>query len=85
MQKARSTWAKLVKVAETLVPMREDTRLLSGSATFKVAQQLTAGGAPSSTVDLQLGKLAAIAGGQQLNGDDALKLSLSAQHKQLVR
>ncbi len=30
--------ARLVKVAETLVPMREDTRLVSGSATFKASR-----------------------------------------------
>ncbi len=71
--------AKLVKVAESLVPMREDTRLVSGSATFKASQQLNAAGQPTSKLDVQLGKLVALAGGQQLKWDDALKLAVSAQ------
>lgn len=71
--------ARLVKVAETLVPMREDTRLVSGSATFKVSQELNANGQPTSKLDLQLGKLVALAGGQNLKWDDALKLAVSAQ------
>ena len=71
--------ARLVKVAETLVPMRADTRLVSGSATFKASQQLNAAGQPTSKLDLQLGKLVALAGGQQLKWDDALKLAVSAQ------
>ncbi len=71
--------AKLVKVAETLVPMREDTRLVSGSATFKASQELNAAGQPTSKLDLQLGKLVALAGGQQLKWDDALKLAVKAQ------
>lgn len=71
--------ARLVKVAESLVPMREDTRLVSGSATFKASQELNAAGAPTSKLNLQLGKLVAFAGGQQLKWDDALKLAVSAQ------
>ncbi len=71
--------AKLAKVAETLVPMREDTRLVSGQATFKASQQATPGSQPSSKVELVLGNLLAVAAGQQLKWDDALKLSVSAQ------
>ena len=71
--------ARLVKVAESLVPMRDDTRLVSGSATFKASQDLNAAGQPTSKLDLQLGKLVALAGGQQIKWDDALKLAVSAQ------
>ncbi len=65
--------ARLVKVAESLVPIRDDTRLVSGSATFKASQVINAAGQPTSKLDLQLGKLVALAGGQQLKWDDALK------------
>ena len=71
--------AKLVKVAETLVPMRDDTRLVSGSATFRAAQQLNANGQPSSLLHVQLGDLVAFANGQQLSWDQPLKLDLTAQ------
>lgn len=71
--------ARLVKVAETLVPMRQDTRLVSGSATFHASQQLNASGQPSSVLDLQLGDLVAVANGQQLTWDQPLKLAVSAQ------
>ncbi len=71
--------AKLVQVAESLVPMREDTRLVSGQATFSAVQQATSSGQPSSQVSLQLGDLVAVAGGQQLKWDQPLKLSINAQ------
>lgn len=71
--------ARLAKVAETLLPMRDDTRLVSGSATFKATQQLNASGQPSSMLNLQLGNLVAVAGGQEMKWDQALKLAISAQ------
>jgi hypothetical protein len=70
--------AKLAAVAETLVPMRGDTRLVSGSATFRASQQLNSTGQPSSLVNVQLGDLVALAGGQQLTWDKPLTLDLSA-------
>ena len=71
--------AKLVKVAESLVPMRQDIKLVSGSATFRAAQQLNAAGQPSSLLNIQLGDLVALASGQQLTWDQPLQLEVSAQ------
>ncbi len=70
--------AKLVKTAETLVPLRQDTQLMSGSAQFVLSQQNNAAGVPFSSGTFELVGLRAQASGQSLVWDDPLKLELQA-------
>ncbi len=70
--------AKLVKTAETLVPMRQDTQLRSGTAQFVLSQQNNAAGIPVSSASFELAGLRAVASGQQLEWNDPLKLELQA-------
>lgn len=70
--------ARLVHTAETLVPMRQDTKLIAGTAQFIVSQQNTAAGTPLSSASFELSGLRAIASGQQLSWNDPLKLQVQA-------
>lgn len=70
--------ARLVRTAETLVPMRQDTKLMAGTAQFIVTQQNTAAGTPVSSASFDLAGLKAIAAGQQLTWNDPLKLQVQA-------
>jgi translocation and assembly module TamB len=70
--------AQLVKTADTLIPMRQDTQLISGTAQFVVSQQNDATGNPISAVSFELANLKAVASGQTLNWNDPLKLQLQA-------
>lgn len=70
--------ARLVRTAESLVPMRQDTKLIAGTAQFIVSQQNSAAGTPVSTASFELAGLKAIAGGQQLTWNDPLKLQVQA-------
>lgn len=70
--------AKLAKAAETLIPMQQNTRLESGHAKFVVSQVAGPNGSPISQVNLELANLAAVANGQSLRWDDALKAQLQA-------
>ncbi len=70
--------ARLVRTAESLVPMRQDTKLISGTAQFIVTQQNTAAGTPLSSASFELAGLKAIASGQQLTWNDPLKLQVQA-------
>ena len=70
--------ARLVHTAETLVPMRQDTKLMAGTAQFIVTQQNTAAGTPLSSASFELAGLKAIASGQQLTWNDPLKLQVQA-------
>ena len=70
--------ARLVHTAESLVPMRQDTKLVAGTAQFIVSQQNNASGTPVSAASFELAGLQAIAGGQQLTWKDPLKLQVQA-------
>lgn len=70
--------ARLVHTAESLIPMRPDTKLISGTAQFILTQQNTAAGTPLSSAIFELAGLKAIASGQQLSWDDPLKLQVQA-------
>ncbi len=70
--------AKLVRTAESLVPMRQDTKLMAGTAQFVLSQQNNASGAPVSSASFELAGLKAVAAGQQLTWDDPLKLQVQA-------
>ncbi len=69
---------KLAKAAESLMPMREDTQLQSGTAQFSIAQSLTPQGTPSSRANMTLAGLKAQAAGQQLQWNEPLTIELSA-------
>ncbi len=58
--------------------MRQDTKLISGTAQFIVTQQKTAAGTPLSSASFELAGLKAIASGQQLTWNDPLKLQVQA-------
>ena len=70
--------ARLVHTAESLIPMRPDTKLISGTAQFILTQQNTTAGTPLSSAIFELAGLKAIASGQQLSWDDPLKLQVQA-------
>jgi translocation and assembly module TamB len=70
--------AKLVKTAESLIPLRQDTQLISGTAQFVVSQKNNAVGQPVSTASFDLDGLRAVAAGQQITWDDPLKVELQA-------
>lgn len=71
--------ARLVRTAESLVPMRKDTKLIAGTAQFVLTQQTTAAGTPRSIASFELAGLKAIASGQQLSWNDPLKLQVQAE------
>jgi translocation and assembly module TamB len=70
--------AKLVRTAESLVPMRQDTKLIAGTAQFILTQQNSAAGTPVSSASFELAGLEAIASGQQLSWNEPLKLQVQA-------
>ncbi|MFO1063006.1 MAG: hypothetical protein U0892_03935 [Pirellulales bacterium] len=70
--------AKLAQAAESLIPMRDDTRLVKGSAQFKADQQLNASGQPNMNMTLELSDLQAVAQGQNLAWDQPFKLAATA-------
>ncbi len=70
--------ARLVHTAESLIPMRQDTKLIAGTAQFIVSQQTTAAGTPLSSASFELAGLKAIASGKQLSWNDPLKLQVQA-------
>lgn len=69
---------KLVQSAQSLLPIREDTKLLAGQARFTVSQQLDAAGAPSSRAHLELNGLKALASGQEIAWQDPLTVEVAA-------
>lgn len=73
---------KLVQAAQSLIPIREDTRLVAGQARFTIAQQLDAQGTPASRAALELSGLQAQAAGQQLNWNDPLSVDVSLNDSQ---
>lgn len=68
---------RLVAAAHSLIPIRQDTDLLAGSATFSVVQSKQ-NGSPFSNAKLELSGLKANAAGQVLTWDDPLSVELSA-------
>ena len=70
--------ARLVRTAESLVPMRQNTKLIAGTAQFILTQQNTLAGTPLSSASFELAGLRAIASGQQLSWNDPLKLQVQA-------
>ncbi len=70
--------ARLVHTAESLIPMRQDTKLIAGTAQFILSQQTTANGTPLSSASFELAGLKAIASGKQLSWNDPLKLQVQA-------
>ncbi len=70
--------ARLVRTAESLVPMRQDTKLIAGTAQFIVSQQNGTAGTPISAASFELAGLKAIANGQQLTWNEPLKLQVQA-------
>ena len=70
--------ARLVRTAESLVPMRQDTKLIAGTAQFILSQQNSPAGTPVSSASFELAGLQAVAGGQQLSWKDPLKLQVQA-------
>ncbi|MCC7334704.1 MAG: hypothetical protein IT422_06395 [Pirellulaceae bacterium] len=69
---------KLAQAAQTLLPLRNDTRLMAGQAQFAITQQLDPQGSPSSRASLELSGLQAVASGQQISWNDPLKVDLTA-------
>ncbi len=69
---------KLAIAAESLIPLREDTKLISGQARFAVSQQLDAQGEPTSRAQLELTGLQAVAAGQSISWQDPLTIDLAA-------
>lgn len=69
---------KLAVAAQALIPLREDTQLLSGTAAFDVGQQLDLEQRPSSHIKLELAGLKATSGGQPLSWDEPLTIELAA-------
>ncbi|MEZ6133909.1 MAG: hypothetical protein R3C53_03255 [Pirellulaceae bacterium] len=69
---------KLIFAARSLIPVRADTQVLSGTAQFLVSQNMNKQGAPTSQANLTLAGLRANAAGQELTWNDPLTVSLSA-------
>ncbi len=69
---------KLAQAAESLIPLREDTKLIAGQARFAVSQQLDAQGEPTSRAQLELTGLQAEAAGQQISWQDPLTVDVAA-------
>lgn len=69
---------KLIAAAESLIPIHEDTQLVSGTAQFSVAQKLDPQGKASCHADFQVSGLEAIQSGQRLAWKDALAIHLAA-------
>lgn len=69
---------KLAIAAESLIPLRADTRLIAGQARFAVSQQLDGQGAPTSRMQLELTGLQAEAAGQTISWQDPLTVDLAA-------
>ncbi|MEO8272222.1 MAG: hypothetical protein ABI557_21100, partial [Aureliella sp.] len=69
---------RLAQAAQTLLPLRDDTRLMAGQAQFAVMQQLDPQGSPSSRARLELSGLQAVASGKQISWNDPLKVEVNA-------
>ena len=70
---------KLVAAAESLIPVRDQTQLTSGTVRFKVLHGPSPTNAPAAQVELNIEGLQAIAGGQQLTWPEPLKVGLAAE------
>ncbi len=70
---------KLVKAAQSLIPLRENTQLMAGQAQFAISQQLGAQLAPTSRAKLELTGLQAMAAGQNISWNDPLSMELAAE------
>jgi translocation and assembly module TamB len=69
---------KLVQAAQSLIPIRDDTKLLAGQARFALSQTRDAQGAPASRAQLELTGLQAMAGGQEISWKDPLNVEVAA-------
>lgn len=70
---------KFAVAARSLLPVREDVRLVAGQAHFGFEQHLAAAnGGPASKAKLHLGGIQAEAGGQELRWDEPLTVELGA-------
>jgi translocation and assembly module TamB len=69
---------KLAEAAKSLLPVREGTELLSGTAQFLISQTLNPQGVPSSRANLSFANLKANAAGQELIWDEPLSIELAA-------
>ncbi len=69
---------KLAKAAESLIPLRQDTRLLAGNAQFAVSQTLDANSSPTSRAKLELSGLQALASGQNISWNEPLTIEVAA-------
>ncbi|MCA9132503.1 MAG: hypothetical protein KDA45_05095, partial [Planctomycetales bacterium] len=68
----------LAQAAESLLPLRQETQLVAGSAQFAFSQDLGAQGKPTSRAKLQLAGLQAISAGQPLSWKDPLTIEIAA-------
>ncbi len=68
----------LVNAASTLIPMRNNTQLLAGTAQFSLDQRLDDNGQPLGDIKLQLADLKAVAEGQDIVWQEPLNVALSA-------
>ncbi|MBX3421461.1 MAG: hypothetical protein KF752_07890 [Pirellulaceae bacterium] len=71
---------KLAQAAQSLIPVREDTRLVSGAMQFKASQQPphSGSGTAQASVEVRLSGLEAVASGQALTWDQPLSVQLRA-------
>ncbi len=70
--------AKLSIAAQSLIPMRQDTQLTSGTAQFVISQQNDGQGNPTSAAAFELADLQANSGGQSMSWKEPLKIRLQA-------
>lgn len=70
---------KLLEVAPSLVPIRDNMVLISGSADLQMQQKLDGRGLPQSQYTLNLGDLEANIQGQMIRWDDPLSASMGVQ------
>ena len=69
---------KLADAAQSLIPLRKDMQLLSGTAQFTLGQSTDEKGQPKAAANLQLQNLQANSAGQTLHWNDPLHVEIAA-------
>ncbi len=69
---------KLVAAAGSLIPVRDDTQLVSGAAQFSLMHNLDIQNQPTAGAKFELSDLKAITGGQELVWNEPLQIELAA-------
>ncbi len=72
---------KLVQAARSLLPLREDITLASGTAQFRLAQTLDTQASPAASANLTFSGLTGTAAGQSLTWDDPLTVAVAAEQR----